>query len=255
MERCFVALDREVVLQAERNFLLRSGGTTAVVALETATHIVVANVGDSPACVFDAESGLVLARTDDHCPQNPSELRRVLDRGGIVLSHPEYGDYRMCSPTRRSTVSVTRALGQYEFKAGLALDDYTVTSRPQCYVWSKADLAAAAAAAVKTASASASSSAPAPAPRLFLSLYSDSFTEAVTDSLTAPIDPASGRRPQVIANIVPHDLVAQRLALALRRHAWHASRAAAALAREQVELFKINGTYCGDNTSLVLVAL
>jgi serine/threonine protein phosphatase PrpC len=37
--------------QAGRNFMLRVGGTTAVVALETSTHYIVANLGDSPACI------------------------------------------------------------------------------------------------------------------------------------------------------------------------------------------------------------
>ena len=311
--RCIASLDEEIMRQAERTMSFRSGGSTACVVLETRSHLIVANLGDTPAAVFDATTGRLLAITDDHTPSHPGEFRRVCDQGGMVVSNPEYGDFRMCSPKRTSTVSVTRALGQWDFKAGAGILDpahYSVTSSAQVYVWSKEALllgltaqpllAASVGEGVgeggdtgcsravsmsvvdetetqaeaegecpqgvnnnnknNTSTSSSSSSSndsalEAPAPRLFLALYSDSFTEAVIDSLTAPIDPITNRPPQLIANTVPHDQVVFRLSAALQRQEYHATRAATQLCRSQVGLFRIGGAYCGDNTSLILAAL
>jgi len=243
LERCIMGLDQELILQASRNFILRAGGSTAVVALDTPTHVVCASLGDSPAAIFDAVTGRLLAVTRDHTPQDPDELQRVLQRGGATMPNPEYGDVRMRSPSGRSTVSVTRALGQYEFKAGLHPSQYTVTSKPECYCWNKAELK------MRCDDPQAS--------RLFLSLYSDSFTEAVVDSnLPPPANAAPNDRPrQIIANTVPHEAVVGHMALCLRNENYHASRTARYLAEKQVAKFLINDYYCGDNTSLLLVSL
>lgn len=286
LSRCIFALDHEIMQQAERTMPFRSGGSTACVVLETRSHLIVANLGDTPAAVFDATSGRLLAITEDHTPSNQGEFQRVCDQGGMVVSNPEYGDFRMCSPKRTSTVSVTRALGQWDFKAGAGIVNsahYTVTSKAQVYTWSKESLlqglsaqpvpaacvggvgvgagvgeeegGGASMASGDETEEGINTSVLEPAPRLFLALYSDSFTEAVIDSLTAPPDPITNRPQQIIANTVPHDQVAFRLSAALQRHDYHATKAATQLCRAQVDLFRIGGAYCGDNTSLILAAL
>ena len=241
LDRCFVLLDDEIIQQAQRNFMLRTGGTTAVLVLETKTHLLCANVGDSPAVVFDAATGQILAMTEDHVPANAREMQRVLAKGGTVVPNPDYGDLRMRSPSKRSTVSVTRAFGQYEFKAGLNADDYVLTAKPQCYIWNKAEI-------VRLT--------PEPSrAKLFFTLYSDSFTEAVVDSFNAGPLPQGTRPPQVIANVVPHPLVIAHISNNLRNAAFHASLVAETMAAAQVARFFIGGSYCGDNTSLILVRL
>lgn len=239
LDRCFVLLDDEIIQQAQRNFMLRTGGTTAVLVLETKTHLLCANVGDSPAVVFDATTGQILAVTEDHVPANAREMKRVLAKGGTVVPNPDYGDLRMRSPSKRSTVSVTRAFGQFEFKAGLNPDDYVLTAKPQCYIWNKVELVG------LTAEPSRA--------KLFFALYSDSFTEAVVDSFNAGTLPQGTRPPQVIANVVPHHLVVAHISNNLRNSAFHCSLVAQTMAAAQVARFFIGGSYCGDNTSLILV--
>ena len=241
LDRCFVLLDDEIIQQAQRNFMLRTGGTTAVVVLETRTHLICANVGDSPAAVFDATTGQILVMTEDHVPANAKEIKRVLAKGGTVVPNPEYGDLRMRSPSKRSTVSVTRAFGQYEFKAGLHPDEYVLMAKPQCYIWSKVELMS-------------QSEDPANS-KLFFALYSDSFTEAVVDSFNVGALPHGSRAPQVIANVVPHHNVVAHISVNLRNADFHCSVVAQTMAQQQALRFHIGGSFCGDNTSLLLVKL
>lgn len=239
LERCFVSLDTEIMQQAGRNFILRKGGTTAVVLLETCDHIICANLGDSPAAVFDVTTGQLLAITEDHTPQNSCELRRVLANGALIVPNPEYGDMRVCSPTKQSTISVTRAMGQYEFKHNVPAASHTVTAVPQCYVWSKDEMLSRCRSKENA--------------ELFFTLYSDSFTEAVVDSRSADASSHSpNRASQIIANVVAHDQVISNIARSLRKHGKNCTLAAKALAFTQANKFLINGSFCGDNTSIII---
>jgi protein phosphatase 1L len=96
-------------------------GSTGTVCVVTATEIIVANVGDSPAVVFTAESQL-LHTTVDHDCDNPEEAARVIAAGGHVSE--EEGDVKRVN----GELAVSRAFGDFSLKPYVIVD-------PQTYVW------------------------------------------------------------------------------------------------------------------------
>lgn len=78
-------------------------GSTAVCALISATHIFMANCGDSRAVL--SRSGAAFFSTADHKPANPQEKERIVRAGGSVLIQRVNG-----------SLAVSRALGDYEYK-------------------------------------------------------------------------------------------------------------------------------------------
>lgn len=58
-------------------------GSTAVVAVVSGEHIIVANCGDSRAVL--CRNGSPVSLSDDHKPDRPDELRRIEDAGGRVI--------------------------------------------------------------------------------------------------------------------------------------------------------------------------
>ena len=80
-----------------------SAGTTAIVAVVTPTHVLVANCGDSRAYVWRA--GKVLRMSVDHKPDRIDEAARITAAGGWV-SHGRV----------LHTLAVSRALGDRDFK-------------------------------------------------------------------------------------------------------------------------------------------
>ena len=65
----------------------REQGTTATVLLLRADcSVIVANAGDSLAFVFDGDGGGAMAlTTDDRTDNNPGEVKRIRDAGGLVF--------------------------------------------------------------------------------------------------------------------------------------------------------------------------
>ena len=86
---------------------MRSGedrsGSTAIAALVTPTHIIVANCGDSR-CIL-LRGGEVVEMSDDHKPYNDEEQRRIEAAGGSVTMRRVNGD-----------LAVSRALGDFSYK-------------------------------------------------------------------------------------------------------------------------------------------
>ena len=78
-------------------------GTTAVAALLTSSHLIVANAGDSRACVL--RDGRVLALSVDHKPDRRDETDRINAAGGFV-SHGRI----------LHGLAVSRAIGDREYK-------------------------------------------------------------------------------------------------------------------------------------------
>jgi len=79
-------------------------GCTAVVAVVTPTHVVVANAGDSRA--VGAQLGGALAwETRDHKPTDPGEEARIRGAGGTVAMGRVNGD-----------LALSRALGDFVYK-------------------------------------------------------------------------------------------------------------------------------------------
>ena len=99
----------------------RETGSTGTVCVVTATEIIVANVGDSPAVVFTAE-GELLHTTVDHDCDNPEEAARVVAAGGHVSE--EEGDVKRVN----GELAVSRAFGDFSLKPHVIVE-------PQIYVW------------------------------------------------------------------------------------------------------------------------
>eukprot|EP00047_Mylnosiga_fluctuans_P004717 m.236157 g.236157 ORF g.236157 m.236157 type:complete len:330 (-) comp12936_c0_seq1:115-1104(-) len=78
-------------------------GSTAVVALVTPRHILVANIGDTRCVLVTGGKAVQLSR--DHKPDLDSELKRIKKAGGSVSTHRVNGQ-----------LSVSRAFGDYSFK-------------------------------------------------------------------------------------------------------------------------------------------
>ena len=101
----------------------RDTGSTGTVCVVTATEIIVANVGDSPAVVFTAE-GVLINTTVDHDCDNPEEAARVIAAGGHVTA--EEGDVKRVN----GELAVSRAFGDFSLKPHVIVD-------PEIYVWSR----------------------------------------------------------------------------------------------------------------------
>eukprot|EP00038_Savillea_parva_P011673 m.199250 g.199250 ORF g.199250 m.199250 type:complete len:380 (-) comp20692_c0_seq1:95-1234(-) len=81
-----------------------SSGSTAIIAVVTDTHCVVANVGDSRLALFRGPT-IPPFTTVDHKPSHAGEKKRVKDAGGKVFLGRVNG-----------VLSMTRALGDFEQK-------------------------------------------------------------------------------------------------------------------------------------------
>ncbi|KAG8468149.1 hypothetical protein KFE25_007201 [Diacronema lutheri] len=86
------------------------GGTCALVAVVTHTHIYVGNVGDSRA-VYSVEGEGVFELSQDHTPANVTEARRVGAAGGVVACG------MVTLPDDNGELPITRALGDVRMKA------------------------------------------------------------------------------------------------------------------------------------------
>merc|ERR1712159_29290 len=106
---------------------VRSGedhsGTTAVFAIVTPTHIIVANIGDSRAVM--CRSGQTIPMSFDHKPTNPPEQARIEAANGSVALSRVNGD-----------LAVSRALGDYSYKqtAHLPPEAQQVSPEPEFQV-------------------------------------------------------------------------------------------------------------------------
>jgi len=94
-------------------------GTTAVCAILTPKHIFFANVGDSRS-ILSTETRIRFS-TVDHKPELEGERERIEKAGGTVLLNRVNG-----------TLAVSRALGDYDFKAheNLAVEEQLVIAQP-----------------------------------------------------------------------------------------------------------------------------
>jgi protein phosphatase 1B len=97
-------------------------GSTAIAALLTPTHIIVANCGDSRCILLRANE--VVEMSDDHKPYNDGEQRRIEAAGGTVTMRRVNGD-----------LAVSRALGDFCYKhAPLPPESQQVSAEPEIRV-------------------------------------------------------------------------------------------------------------------------
>jgi serine/threonine protein phosphatase PrpC len=97
-------------------------GSTGSVCVVTDTHVICANVGDSPAFIFDKASSVISNHSVDHDGENPEEVARVLAAGGQIIA--EAGDVKRVN----GELAVTRAFGDFSLKPH-------VIAEPQTYIW------------------------------------------------------------------------------------------------------------------------
>ena len=95
-------------------------GCTAIVAIITDTHFIVANAGDARAILMQWDN-TVKAMSFDHKPTNPEETARIEAAGGCVSMHRVNSD-----------LAVSRALGDFSFKqnASVPAKDQMVSAFP-----------------------------------------------------------------------------------------------------------------------------
>ncbi|KAF4730848.1 hypothetical protein FOZ62_018585, partial [Perkinsus olseni] len=86
-------------------------GCTAVTALLTKTHLVVANAGDSRAIL--CRGGRVVELSHDHKPNSDEEKRRIEAAGGYVeeITLTSKTQYRV-----NGNLNLSRAIGDHEYK-------------------------------------------------------------------------------------------------------------------------------------------
>uniref|UniRef100_A0A0N5AWN2 PPM-type phosphatase domain-containing protein n=1 Tax=Syphacia muris TaxID=451379 RepID=A0A0N5AWN2_9BILA len=101
----FLTMDEKMKEKSETG----KSGTTAICAIVTPTHIVLANLGDSRAIL--SRKGKEPFGTEDHKPYLPKERTRIVNAGGSVMIQRVNG-----------SLAVSRAFGDFEYKADPELD-------------------------------------------------------------------------------------------------------------------------------------
>ena len=79
-------------------------GATSCVVLVTENKIICANAGDSRA-VLCQKGQKAIGLSEDHKPQNPLEMRRIIAAGRIVSDNRVDGN-----------LALSRAIGDFQFK-------------------------------------------------------------------------------------------------------------------------------------------
>eukprot|EP00798_Chlamydomonas_sp_ICE-L_P030462 gene30462-35473_t len=84
-------------------------GSTAVTALVSSSHVILANCGDSRAVL--SRGGVAVALTQDHSPDRKDEQARVTAAGGLILNHNGLRVMGVLNMTRALGDSVLRKYG------------------------------------------------------------------------------------------------------------------------------------------------
>ncbi|VDN17661.1 unnamed protein product [Gongylonema pulchrum] len=118
----FLTLDAKMRERHEFDDNAERSGTTAICAIVTPSHIVLANLGDSRAVL--SRKGQEAFGTEDHKPFLPKERDRIVNAGGSVMIQRVNG-----------SLAVSRALGDFEYKAvpGLEATKQLVSPEPDIY--------------------------------------------------------------------------------------------------------------------------
>ncbi|KAK6753093.1 hypothetical protein RB195_012600 [Necator americanus] len=115
----FLSLDENIRTRLDSD----RSGSTAVCAMITPTHIIIANLGDSRAVVSRKDEGSF--GTEDHKPYHDKERERIVGAGGSVMIQRING-----------SLAVSRAFGDFEYKnvPGLEPNKQLVSPEPDVYV-------------------------------------------------------------------------------------------------------------------------
>ncbi|GMT09283.1 hypothetical protein PFISCL1PPCAC_580 [Pristionchus fissidentatus] len=126
LKQGFLALDDKIREKLDSIMGKDRSGTTAVCAIVTPSHIVVANLGDSRA-VFSRRDEATFG-TEDHKPCNEKERQRIISAGGSVMIQRING-----------SLAVSRALGDFEYKSntGVSPARQQVSPEPDVYFFER----------------------------------------------------------------------------------------------------------------------
>ena len=194
-------------------------GSTATCAIVTPTHMIVANIGDTPALVFTT-TAVLLYETDVHDCYNPEEAVRVESAGGFISNNNRYKTHCV-----NNDVPVTRAFGDFHLKQQPLL-----LSIPKTYVWERIA-------------------------GTYLTLCTSGFTETLVN------DPSGAREKdgsiiKLIQPIVDMKVIVRELApFVLTAPDLKTAAERATKARADAFYYNVAKRYCGENTTLILVAL
>lgn len=119
----FLNLDDQIRQRLDEGKDRDRSGSTAVCAIVTPTHMIIANLGDSRA-VVSRKTGTPFG-TEDHKPYNDRERERIVGAGGSVMIQRING-----------SLAVSRAFGDFEYKncPGLRPCEQLVSPEPDVYV-------------------------------------------------------------------------------------------------------------------------
>lgn len=108
LSKIFIELDKSIAQQGALYY--RDSGSTATVAIITATHCYFAFIGDSPAFIFNPDTGAVITSIGKHDPTSPEEYSRIIRNSGHVTH--DKGDVARVN----GMLAVARAFGDFSMK-------------------------------------------------------------------------------------------------------------------------------------------
>lgn len=108
LHRIFIEHDKFIAKQGALYY--KDSGSTATVAIITDTHCYIAYIGDSPAFVFNPDTGSVVSAIGKHNPDRVDESARIKQNGGFVSN--DEGD----APRVDGCLMVSRAFGDFSLK-------------------------------------------------------------------------------------------------------------------------------------------
>ncbi|VDK55822.1 unnamed protein product [Anisakis simplex] len=122
IKRGFLNLDAKMQERSEQSDDKERSGTTAICAIVTPSHILLANLGDSRAVLSRRDKDII--GTEDHKPFLPKERERIVKAGGSVMIQRVNG-----------SLAVSRALGDFEYKSvpDLKVTEQLVSPEPDIY--------------------------------------------------------------------------------------------------------------------------
>jgi len=120
---------------------LDDSGSTATVGIVTPSRIYMAYIGDSPCCMLNPRTGLIIEEMGKHEPSLAGETARIQAAGGFV-EIDEYG-----TPRVDGQLAVARAFGDFSLSwrgatppAGADWTKMKITAHPDVVCWKRPEL-------------------------------------------------------------------------------------------------------------------
>ena len=105
-----IFIEHDKLLAKQGALYYRNSGSTATVAIITETHCYIAFIGDSPALIFDPDTGSVISAIGKHVPTRSDERARVIKNGGFITEDEDD------APRVDGALMVSRAFGDFSLK-------------------------------------------------------------------------------------------------------------------------------------------